>query len=757
MKKLYPVAHTLIQYFKKQFLTFIVLLFFTCSGSVAQCLPAPVVNAVSNQILCNNTATTTINFTGTATSYNWTNSNSSIGLAAAGTDNIASFTVINSTATAVTATITVTPVSGVCTGTPINFTITVNPSPALVVSPAVSCGAVPNGTGPCNPVTASGADSYIWTPVTGLYNNCTLTVPYTGANAATVYAAPITSTTYTVTGTNAATGCSKTATALVNYTPLAPVVIPNPASMCLNDPLLKIKIAPSNYCSGSVNIAVPDNNPAGVSNSISVSGMPVGCTISGMRVTINMTHTRIGDMIMVLKAPNGNILNLNYTITGTGGNGTTTGFVNTIFSSAGTVPLSAGINPYTGVFKADAWISATGSGPAPGPTGMLPTVQNFPSLWTTVNGNWTLGLYDAATGETGSLNSWCIQFISACSSISPSTAGIWSPINGLFSDPAATIPYTGAAVDSVWVKPLPAGVYTYQVTTQSLTVPACTSPPRSVVVTIGLPTTITVQPVNQNVCLNNSASFTVVAAGTGLNYQWQVSSNGGATFSNIADGGLYSGASTATLNIIAPPISMSGNYFRAIVTGSAVCGTATSTAVTLTVNPIPTVVIKASPYYKLLPGLTTTLSSILSPNPAAAYIWLHDGIAVPGGTADTLLVDFTGIGFYKLNVTDIKGCTNFSNTIEIKDSALGRILINPNPAINGQFQLRMYSEPNTVLQRTLMVYNNMGVRVLTIPYTQTISFQKINVDIRSFGKGFYWIEVVDANGKRAGMTRVLVQ
>jgi hypothetical protein len=66
--------------------------------------------------------------------YSWTNSTTSIGLAASGTGNI-SFTALNTTGAPVVATITVTPrfTNGgtTCTGTPRTFTITVNPLPVV--------------------------------------------------------------------------------------------------------------------------------------------------------------------------------------------------------------------------------------------------------------------------------------------------------------------------------------------------------------------------------------------------------------------------------------------------------------------------------------------------------------------------------------------------------------------------------------------------------------------------------------------------
>ena len=52
----------------------------------------PTVDDPQDQIICNGSSTTAIVFTGTGTSYSWTNDNTSIGLAATGTGNIPSFT-----------------------------------------------------------------------------------------------------------------------------------------------------------------------------------------------------------------------------------------------------------------------------------------------------------------------------------------------------------------------------------------------------------------------------------------------------------------------------------------------------------------------------------------------------------------------------------------------------------------------------------------------------------------------------------------
>jgi hypothetical protein len=112
--------------------------------------PTANVGAVANQTLCTGATTTAINFTGTVagTTYSWTNNTPSIGLAASGTGNIPSFTAINNTPNAVTATITVTPNTAAgCVGASTSFTITVN---GQSVAPT---GATSSVTANCGPTT----------------------------------------------------------------------------------------------------------------------------------------------------------------------------------------------------------------------------------------------------------------------------------------------------------------------------------------------------------------------------------------------------------------------------------------------------------------------------------------------------------------------------------------------------------------------------------------------------------------------------
>ncbi|MFN5785188.1 MAG: PKD-like domain-containing protein, partial [Flavobacteriia bacterium] len=96
--------------------------------------PTTVLTDPANQVVCNGLQTAPVNFSGTGTSYQWTNDLSSIGLAAAGSGNIPAFSTFNGGSIALTANIAVTPVytsidGTICPGTPQTYTYTINPSP----------------------------------------------------------------------------------------------------------------------------------------------------------------------------------------------------------------------------------------------------------------------------------------------------------------------------------------------------------------------------------------------------------------------------------------------------------------------------------------------------------------------------------------------------------------------------------------------------------------------------------------------------
>jgi hypothetical protein len=92
-------------------------------------MPLPAMNGVGNQQVCTGVTTQPVSFTSniTGTTFTWTNSNTAIGLVAMGATSVPAFVAQNNTATpSISATITVTPRSEHCSGTPITYTYQVN-------------------------------------------------------------------------------------------------------------------------------------------------------------------------------------------------------------------------------------------------------------------------------------------------------------------------------------------------------------------------------------------------------------------------------------------------------------------------------------------------------------------------------------------------------------------------------------------------------------------------------------------------------
>jgi CshA-type fibril repeat protein len=113
------------------------------------------------------------------------------------------------------------------------------------------------------------------------------------------------------------------------------------------------------------------------------------------------------------------------------------------------------------------------------------------------------------------------------------------------------------------------------------------------VLTAGSASTITVQPTDQSINVGGTAVFsTALTAGSGTtSYQWQVSTNGGTTWSNVTNSSTYAGAGTTTLTVSNVPLSMKGFRYRLNVAQSNyVCGNITSSVARLTMDNTPIVV-----------------------------------------------------------------------------------------------------------------------------------------------------------------------
>ena len=88
-------------------------------------------------------------------------------------------------------------------------------------------------------------------------------------------------------------------------------------------------------------------------------------------------------------------------------------------------------------------------------------------------------------------------------------------------------------------------------------------------------------------CENDTEKITIDS--TSDTYQWEVSSDNGATFTSISNDATYSGATTKDLQITDTPLSFNEYQFRVLQTRIGNACSDISNAITLSVNPLPTI------------------------------------------------------------------------------------------------------------------------------------------------------------------------
>ncbi|MBE0640972.1 MAG: hypothetical protein IH599_02985, partial [Bacteroidales bacterium] len=123
----------------------------------------------------------------------------------------------------------------------------------------------------------------------------------------------------------------------------------------------------------------------------------------------------------------------------------------------------------------------------------------------------------------------------------------------------------------------------------------------SAVITIDPAPVFTLQPADQLVLIGGTATFQASASPAAA-YQWQVSTDMGTSWSNLSNGGTYSGTGTSTLIVGPVPASINGQWYRVMVT-AATC-VAYCVPASLSVDPVIPVIAASLPTVTACPGDT---------------------------------------------------------------------------------------------------------------------------------------------------------
>ncbi len=184
---------------------------------------------------------------------------------------------------------------------------------------------------------------------------------------------------------------------------------------------------------------------------------------------------------------------------------------------------------------------------------------------------------------------------------------------------------------------------------------------RSLAVAAGFTTVITSQPDDARYCPGSAATFSVTATGTSLTYQWQelewinVGKGSYGTWTDLANGGIYSGVNTATLTINYPSTDMNKYKYRCVVTGT--YGTETSSDADL--YPYVTTSSSNPKNDIVVPGQNASFSISANGN-SLTYLWQ---LSTNGGSSWSNLSNnstYSGVTTNSLTITTtVAGMNNF--------------------------------------------------------------------------------------------------
>ncbi len=175
---------------------------------------------------------------------------------------------------------------------------------------------------------------------------------------------------------------------------------------------------------------------------------------------------------------------------------------------------------------------------------------------------------------------------------------------------------------------------------------------------------IITQPMPQTVTEGDTATFTVDAKGENLSYQWQLSTDGGSSWTDIAS------ANTAAYATPSTDIAMNGSQYRCVVSSNA--GSITSNAAVLTVHkaavPVTGVTLDKSAL-SLTEGAAETLTATVLPENASekGVTWESNNTDV--ATVENGVVTAVASGTAAITVTTRDGGYSAACTVTVSKPA----------------------------------------------------------------------------------------
>jgi len=618
----------------------------------------------ASQTICSGLATSiTLTSSIGTTTYSWTTTQSGVSGASNSSGANITQTLTTTGASSGTATYTITPTAGTCSGVVLIVPITVNPIPTVTATPTSQAFCSGNTTSIALTSGVAGT-TYSWTVTqTGVSgatsasgSSITQTISTTGTTTGTAV--------YTITPT--ASSCSGTAiTATVTVNPVPAMTSAGTATICsggtVNIPLT------SNVASTYTWIATNNPNTTGESittqttstlnNTIisttgntetviyTVTPTSTGGSCAGVAQTVSVT---ISPTPIVTVTPtsqafcSGNATSIaltsnvagtifNWTDTQTGVSGASAGSGSNITQTLNTTGVSSGTVTYTITPTIGTCTGASAT--ATVTVNPVPSATTTPSSQSICSGNATSIALTSNVGAT--TYSWTVS---------------QSGVSGATSASGSTIAQTLTTVGTT------SGTATYTITPSTAN---CSGTPIVVTITVNPVPTATATPATQALCSGSATSIALTSNVAGTTFSWTDTQS-------AATGASASSGATITQTLIATGASQ-GTVTYTITPVAGTC-TGSTTVATVTVNPIPVAPTASSNSPVCISNMITFSVVAVA---GATYSWAGPNsftanVQNPSITNAIL----TDAGTYSVNVT-VNGCTGPNKTVTV--------VINPPP------------------------------------------------------------------------------
>ena len=377
----------------------------------------------------------------------------------------------------------------------------------------------------------------------------------------------------------------------------------------------------------------------------------------------------------------------------------------------------------------------------------LPAISTQPTGTTICVGGSTS--YTSTATGTAVVYQWQVSIDGGTTFSNLSNAGVYSGVT------TATLLITGATAAM--------NNYRYRSVATGICAPAATS--TAATLTVINPVSITTQPAGSVICSGSNTSFTVAGSSTEtIVYQWQVSTDGGTTYSNISNGGVYTGATTVTLTITGAVTGLNNNRYRSQLSNATCTAPTASNAAILNVRQLPTVTLVASPLTSLLPGQTTTLTATPSATTGGVLTttWLYNGAApVPAITGNSYVVNVERTGTYQMLIQEVFTgpalvCSNQSAIVSISAAVSSKLFIFPSPN-DGRFTVSYYNNGGSSTKRKIAIFDSKGANVYNAEFAIAGPYTLLNINMERGSRGIYYVVVGDATGIKLADGKVHVR